>query len=120
MALAQHVEAHLPGPLAFVRIRAPDDPGLPGERSQPTVWEKQKTQRSEGRGQGTGARLTQRPWEAVPFPGDPLQVSLRLGDPTDFHLAPLPPQTPNPLTSTSPFLPKCLWRPSDTCWFAWI
>lgn len=31
VALAQGVEAHLPGPLALVRILTSDDPGLPGE-----------------------------------------------------------------------------------------
>lgn len=42
VALAQGVEAHLPGPLAFIRILTPDDPRLPGERAKPTVWEEQR------------------------------------------------------------------------------
>lgn len=45
MALAQSMEAHLPGPFTFICILAPNDPRLPAEWPKPTVWEEKRTGR---------------------------------------------------------------------------
>lgn len=60
MAVAQGVEAHLPGPLALVRILTSDDPGLPGERPPPTVWKRHRRESPGGSG-GRGSLLDQPP-----------------------------------------------------------
>lgn len=94
MALAQGVEAHLPGPLTFICILAPDDPRLPGERPQPTVWEGQKTQRSESHGGAPAPGATRQAQREVMWGGGllvgPSTNIFQPQRPTDFLPAPLP------------------------------